>query len=94
MTDAAEFAYNNMMDEKEEHGLEMDAMVDGLSSFDVKQMRSELGYTQKNFAAMLGVTRSAVSNWEAGKGVRGAPAKLIEAILSLRDLQRKITMGV
>ena len=90
MSDAAEMAYNTMMTEKDEADAQQG---EGLTASEVRQIREDLGYTQASFGRMLGVTRAAVSNWEGGKGVGGAPAKLIQTILALRDLQRRITMG-
>ena len=38
----------------------------------IKAARASRKYTQETFAAALGVTRGAVSNWEAGRGVARA----------------------
>jgi DNA-binding transcriptional regulator YiaG len=48
----------------------MEAMID------VKQLREARGLTQAQFAKLVGVDQSTVSNWEKGMSPRG-PAQIL-----------------
>ena len=48
-----------------------------LSASQVKTIRTHLGYSQKELAALLDVSVRAVQQWEA-KGAKGVAAKALE----------------
>lgn len=50
----------------------------------IKKLRKELGLTQEQFAAKVGVTFSTINRWENGKG---KPSPL--AMLRINELQNK-----
>ncbi len=52
----------------------------------VKKLRTELGLTQEQFAAKVGVTFSTVNRWENNKG---EPSPL--AMKQIIDLRKKVT---
>ena len=52
----------------------------------IRELRGDLGLTQEQFAAKVGVTYTTVTRWENGKG---QPSPL--AMLRIEGLQKKIT---
>lgn len=51
----------------------------------VKELRADLGLTQEQFAAKIGVTYSTINRWENNKG---KPSHL--ALRQIEKLQRKL----
>ena len=51
----------------------------------IRELRGDLGLTQEQFAAKVGVTFSTVNRWENGKG---KPSPL--AMLRVEKLQKKV----
>jgi len=51
----------------------------------IRQLRADLGLTQEQFAAKVGVTYSTINRWENSKG---KPSPL--AMLRIKRIQKKI----
>lgn len=51
----------------------------------VKELRADLGLTQEQFAAKIGVTYSTINRWENNKG---KPSRL--ALRQIEKLQKKL----
>lgn len=44
---------------------------------DIKRIRSELGLTQEQFAALLGISVRTLRNWEQGRRIPQGPARVL-----------------
>jgi transcriptional regulator with XRE-family HTH domain len=57
---------------------------------ELKRIREALGMTQASLAESLGVTKSAVSRWEAGlRGIPEPAARLAERLLQERKTTKR-----
>jgi len=54
----------------------------------IKKLRAQMGLTQEQFAAKVGVTFATVNRWEAGKA---NPSRL--ARMRLQDLEKSLKTG-
>lgn len=55
--------------------------VRDITNTEIKSLREDLNLTQKDFAAVMGVTKKAVESWESGaKRPNGAARRLIDLI--------------
>ena len=57
----------------------------------VKQLRKDNGWSQEDFAKRLGVTRSAIGNWE--QGTREPPYEMLEAIADVFNCEMQYLIG-
>ena len=58
---------------------------------DIREQRDRLGYTQTEFAKLLGVTRSAVARWESGERTTGRQIPLgLDLAAMLLEKARKL----
>jgi putative transcriptional regulator len=51
---------------------------------DAKQIRGELGLTQEEFAALMGVSVKTLQNWEQGRRVPEGPARALLIVTARR----------
>jgi putative transcriptional regulator len=51
---------------------------------DIKAIRSEIGLTQVQFAALLGISVNALRNWEQGRREPEGPAKVLLLVAAHR----------
>jgi len=68
-----------------------------LSSNDIKSFRTQLGLKQDEFAALTGISRATISNYESGRGIPTIKAckRLFEAAKNHNyDLKPKCGNGV
>ncbi len=58
-------------------GLKSTAIVHELSPLDVKNIRANIGLSQSEFAAALGISVSTLRHWERGDRVPHGPARVL-----------------
>ena len=58
----------------------------------LKKIREQKGYSQRDIAAILGVSRSAVGNWE--QGAREPDRKTIQRLSELYDVTSDYLIGI
>jgi len=56
---------------------------------EIKKIREPLGFTQKEFAQKLGVTKLTISHWE--RGFRSPSSLAVKAMLMLEEIEKKKT---
>lgn len=60
--------------------------IENLGSQQFKELRESLGYTQSEFAAIIGVSRVAIARAEGKQG----PSRLVLSLLDVSRLERRL----
>lgn len=62
-------------------------LISSISAEEMKEIRKELGVTQKEFAYLIGCSKPTVERWECSKkDITGPVAMLIQLLLDHREL--------